>query len=63
MARKLKSDKFLFTAMLLLVCTSVVMVYSASAVVLAQRGQSAYLLLFKQEVARLQNEWSDVREQ
>ena len=48
MARKLKSDKFLFTAMLLLVCTSVVMVYSASAVVLEQKGQSAYLLLFKQ---------------
>ncbi len=48
MARKLKSDKFLFTAMLLLVCTSVVMVYSASAVVLAQKGQSPYLLLFKQ---------------
>ena len=32
MARKLKSDKFLFTATLLLVCASVVMVYSASAV-------------------------------
>ena len=32
MARKLKSDKLLFTATLLLVCTSVVMVYSASAV-------------------------------
>jgi cell division protein FtsW len=48
MARKLKSDKFLFTAMLLLVCTSVVMVYSASAVVLGQKGQSPYLLLFKQ---------------
>jgi cell division protein FtsW len=48
MARKLKSDKFLFTAMLLLVCASVVMVYSASAVVLAQKGQSPYLLLFKQ---------------
>ena len=32
MARKLKSDKLLFTATLLLVCTSIVMVYSASAV-------------------------------
>jgi cell division protein FtsW len=48
MARKLKSDKFLFTAMLLLVCASVVMVYSASAVVLGQKGQSPYLYLFKQ---------------
>ena len=37
MARKLKSDKFLFIAMLLLVCTSVVMVYSASAVVLGEK--------------------------
>ena len=33
MARKLKSDKLLFTATLLLVCASVVMVYSASAVI------------------------------
>ena len=48
MARKLKSDKFLFTAMLLLVCTGVVMVYSASAVVLAEENQSPYLYLFKQ---------------
>src|SRR5438876_944372 len=31
MARKLKSDRVLFTATLLLVCLSVVMVYSASA--------------------------------
>ena len=49
MARKLKSDKLLFTATLLLVCTSVVMVYSASAV----HGDGAkqpdpYLFLFKQ---------------
>jgi cell division protein FtsW len=35
-------------AMLLLVCTSVVMVYSASAVVLGERGESPYLYLFKQ---------------
>ena len=40
MARKLKTDKWLFMAMLLLVCTSVVMVYSASAVVLGERGES-----------------------
>jgi cell division protein FtsW len=48
MARKLKSDKFLFMAMLLLVCTGVVMVYSASAVVLDGKNESAYLYLFKQ---------------
>ena len=48
MARKLKSDKFLFLAMFLLVCTSVVMVYSASAVVLAEKGENPYLFLFKQ---------------
>ena len=48
MARKLKSDRFLFMAMFLLVCTSVVMVYSASAVVLAENGQNPYLYLFKQ---------------
>ena len=48
MARKLKSDKFLFLAMFLLVCTSVVMVYSASAVVLAEKGENPYLVLFKQ---------------
>jgi cell division protein FtsW len=48
MARKLKSDKVLFTATLLLVCTSVVMVYSASAVVAMERHQQPYLFLFKQ---------------
>src|SRR5919106_2541592 len=48
MARKLKSDKFLFTATLLLVCTSVVMVYSASAVVAMEKHQQPYLFLFKQ---------------
>ena len=32
MARTLKYDKVLFTATLLLVCASVVMVYSASAI-------------------------------
>lgn len=48
MARKLKSDKLLFTATLLLVCTSVVMVYSASAVVAAERNNDPYTFLFKQ---------------
>lgn len=48
MARKLKSDKWLFIATLALVCTSVVMVYSASAVVLGERGENPYLFLLKQ---------------
>src|SRR5215203_5046462 len=48
MARKLKSDKLLFTATLLLVCTSVVMVSSASAVVAASMFQNPYQFLFKQ---------------
>ena len=45
MARKLKSDKVLFTATLLLVCASVVMVYSASAIVALERFQQANLFL------------------
>lgn len=48
MARKLKSDKLLFTATLLLVCTSIVMVYSASAVIATERWQDPYRFLFKQ---------------
>jgi cell division protein FtsW len=48
MARKLKSDKLLFVATLLLVCTSVVMVYSASAVVALERPQQPAVFLFKQ---------------
>jgi cell division protein FtsW len=48
MARKLKSDKLLFTATLLLVCTSVVMVYSASAVVAMETNHDSYLFLVKQ---------------
>src|SRR5580765_7732515 len=48
MARKLKSDQTLFVATLLLVCLSVVMVYSASAVVAMERYQSPYLFLTKQ---------------
>ncbi len=47
MARKLKSDRILFTATLLLVCASVVMVYSASALVALERYQQPYLFLIK----------------
>ena len=46
MARKLKSDRVLFIAVLLLVCTSVVMVYSASArVALEQNLDSQHYLI------------------
>jgi cell division protein FtsW len=48
MARKLKSDKLLFIATLLLVCTGVVMVYSASAVMALEKFQNPYLFLIKQ---------------
>jgi cell division protein FtsW len=48
MARKLKSDKLLFLATLLLVLASVVMVYSASAVVALERYHRPYLFLIKQ---------------
>jgi cell division protein FtsW len=48
LARKLKIDKVLFTATLLLICISVVMVYSASAVVALERYQQPYLFLTKQ---------------
>jgi cell division protein FtsW len=48
MARKLKSDQTLFVAILLLVCLSVIMVYSASAVVAMERYQQPYLFLTKQ---------------
>jgi cell division protein FtsW len=47
-ARKLKSDRVLFTTTLLLVCVSVVMVYSASAVVALERFDQPYLFLTKQ---------------
>jgi cell division protein FtsW len=50
MARKLKSDKLLFTATLLLVCTSVVMVYSASAVLAMDKFHQPYFFLFKQAI-------------
>lgn len=48
MARKLKSDWLLFSATLLLVCISVVMVYSASAVMAYEKHHDAYLYLIKQ---------------
>ena len=48
MARKLSSDKWLFMATLVLICTSVVMVYSASALVAAERFQQPYLFVTRQ---------------
>ena len=48
MARKLKSDKLLFLATFLLVCASVVMVYSASAVLAMDAVGNPYYYLFKQ---------------
>lgn len=48
MARKLKSDKLLFLATFLLVCASVVMVYSASAVLALDTVGNPYYYLFKQ---------------
>src|SRR6185369_16311144 len=49
MARKLKSDKLLFTSTLVLVCASLVMVYSSSAVIgLEQYRQRPSYFLWKQ---------------
>ena len=48
MARKLKSDKVLFLATLLLVGASVVMVYSASAVLAENRYSQPYFFLIRQ---------------
>src|SRR5262245_47330904 len=48
MARTLKSDKVLFIATLLLVCASVVMVYSASAVLANDRFHQPYFFLMRQ---------------
>ena len=48
MARKLQSDKWLFLATLALICTSIVMVYSASALVALERFQQPYLFVTKQ---------------
>jgi cell division protein FtsW len=47
-ARKLKSDKALFIATILLVCASVVMVYSASAMLALERFQEPYRFLMRQ---------------
>jgi cell division protein FtsW len=47
-ARKLKSDRVLFVATLLLVSVSVVMVYSASAVLALERFQDSYRFLIRQ---------------
>jgi len=47
-ARKLKSDRVLFMATLLLVCASIVMVYSASAVVALQKFDQGNYFLNKQ---------------
>lgn len=48
MARKLQSDKWLFLATLALVLVSVVMVYSASALVALERFQQPYLFVTRQ---------------
>jgi len=48
MARKLQFDKWLFLATILLVCASVVMVYSASAVMAMERYQQPHFFLIKQ---------------
>jgi cell division protein FtsW len=48
MARKLKSDRILFLATILLVGLSIVMVYSASAMLAQERYQQPYLFLTKQ---------------
>ena len=48
MARKLKSDRVLFIATIVLVGLGIVMVYSASAVVMMERYQRPYLYLTKQ---------------
>ena len=48
MARKLQSDKWLFLATLALVCVSVVMVYSASAVLALERYQQPYYFVTRQ---------------
>jgi cell division protein FtsW len=48
MARKLQSDKWLFIATLALICASVVMVYSASALVALERFQQPYLFVTRQ---------------
>ena len=48
MARKLKSDRVLFVAAILMVCASVVMVYSASAPLAQERYEDPYYFLIRQ---------------
>jgi len=48
MARKLKSDRLLFLTTILLVGLSIVMVYSASAVVTLERYGKSSMFLIKQ---------------
>ena len=48
MARKLKSDRVLFTTTVLLIALSVVMVYSASAVLALERFEQPYFYLYRQ---------------
>ncbi len=48
MARKLQSDKWLFLATLALVCISVVMVYSASAMIALERYEQPYHFVIRQ---------------
>ena len=50
MARKLKSDRVLFIATILLVGLSIVMVYSASAVVALEKYQRPYMFLIRQGI-------------
>ena len=50
MARKLQSDKWLFLATLALVCTSIVMVYSASALVAFERFHQPYMFVTRQAI-------------
>jgi cell division protein FtsW len=48
MARTLKSDRLLFWSTLLLICVSLIMVYSASAVQAANKSQPTYYTLLRQ---------------
>jgi cell division protein FtsW len=50
MARKLQSDKWLFLAVLALVCVGLVMVYSASALVALERFEQPYLFITRQAI-------------
>ena len=48
MARKLKSDRVLFVAAIVMVCVSVVMVYSASAPIALDDFKDPYYFLIRQ---------------